>query len=207
MAHAGLDEIQVAPGAENSRWHRVRLHFGIEAFGVNAWGADAGKRVIEEHTETGPAAGRHEELYFVHSGRASFTVDGEEIDAPTGSFVHVPDPESKRGAIAEEDETIVLVIGAKRGQAFSPSTWEQSAPAWDAYNKRDYVEAARLFAEVLKRNPNNPGMLYNLGCCEALIGKLEPALQHVREAAAQNERLREAAKTDPDLESIRDLLG
>lgn len=207
MSHAGFDQIQVAPESGGSQWHRVRLHFGIEAFGVNAWGADTGKVVIEEHTETEPTAGGHEELYFVHSGRTTFTVGEEEIDAPAGTFVHVPDPESKRGAVAAEDGTIVLVIGAKRGDAFSPSVWEQSAPAWDAYRERNYVQATHLFAEALERAPDNPSILYNLGCCEALIGELEPALEHVRRAAAQDERLRDAAKTDPDLASIRSIPG
>jgi hypothetical protein len=41
-----------------------------------------------------------EELYFVHSGRARFELDGEQVDAPAGTFVFVP-PAVKRTAFAE----------------------------------------------------------------------------------------------------------
>ena len=56
-----------------------RRRIGVEAFGSNAWtGAKAGDRVVEEHKEEDG----HEELYFVASGRATFTLGDEEIDAP-----------------------------------------------------------------------------------------------------------------------------
>ena len=58
-------------------WVPVRKHFDIRAFGINAWIAEAdGDDVIGEHTEDSG----HEELYFVSAGRASFTVDGKEVD-------------------------------------------------------------------------------------------------------------------------------
>ena len=33
----------------------------------------------------------HEELYLVTAGAATFTVDGETVEAPSGTLVHVPD--------------------------------------------------------------------------------------------------------------------
>ena len=107
------------PGEAN--WKAVRHHFGIGAFGVNAWQAqEDGGNVIEPHDE----AGGHEELYVVLDGHASFTVDGEEIDAPAGTFVYVP-PEAKRRADGLTAGTTVLAIGAQRGVAFEPSAWER----------------------------------------------------------------------------------
>ena len=45
----------------------VRHHFGITAFGVNAWTArDAGDRIINEHDESEPDS--NEELYLVLRG-------------------------------------------------------------------------------------------------------------------------------------------
>src|SRR5215208_1723371 len=97
-------------------WHPVRRELGVTAFGVNGFSAEAaGDRVIEEHDELGGGAGHHEELYVVLSGRAAFTVDGEELDAPAGTLVHVPDPASRRGALAAEPNTVVLVVGAPPG--------------------------------------------------------------------------------------------
>jgi hypothetical protein len=64
----------------------VRHHFGITAFGVNAWIArEAGARVINEHDESEPDS--QEELYLVLRGRASFEVDGEQFDAASRSAV------------------------------------------------------------------------------------------------------------------------
>ena len=107
-------------------WRPVRHHLGIHAFGVNAWSAaSAGDEVIEDHVEAKDSPSRHEELYFVASGRATFKVDGEEVDAPAGTFVFVPDPESRRGATAAEADTTVLSFGAAPGQAYTVSEWER----------------------------------------------------------------------------------
>src|SRR5438128_12552991 len=83
-------------------WRAVRHHFGIRSFGVNAWtGANVGDRILNEHTETSDDVGEDEELYFVHSGRATFELDGERVDAPAGTFVFVP-PAGTRTGFAEE---------------------------------------------------------------------------------------------------------
>ncbi|MBD0318672.1 MAG: hypothetical protein ICV71_09100, partial [Thermoleophilia bacterium] len=112
---ARIDDVPTGPGAEGGTWYRIRLHFGISAFGVNGFRADAGGRVIEEHNEVGTSAGRHEELYVVLSGRARFSLAGEEVDAPVGTLVFVRDPETQRGAVAEENGTTVLVVGGRPG--------------------------------------------------------------------------------------------
>lgn len=103
-------------------WKPVRHHFGVQSFGINLMVApDAGDWVVEEHTEVDT---RHEELFFVSAGHATFLVDGQEVDAPAGTFVHVPDPEIARGARAVEPGTTVLAIGGEPGVAYTPSGWE-----------------------------------------------------------------------------------
>lgn len=124
---AHLDEIpsRGASDPEEPEWKPLRLHFGIEAFGVNAWVARAGgQTVIERHTEVEDSDTHHEELYFVSSGHATFTVGDETVEAPAGTFVFVPDPAVVREATARESGTTVLVVGASRGEAFTPSSWE-----------------------------------------------------------------------------------
>lgn len=125
-ANVHLDHIPtLASGPDEPEWKPVRLHFGISGFGINAWRArEAGQLVIERHTETEDSESSHEELYFVASGRATFVVEGETIDAPTGTFVFVPDPDSVREATAEEAGTVVLIVGGTPGEAFRPSPWE-----------------------------------------------------------------------------------
>src|SRR5437870_277913 len=83
-------------------WRAVRHHFGVRPFRVHAWtGGNGGERILNEATETSDHVGEDEELYFVHSGRATFELDGERVDAPAGTFVFVPPP-VKRTAFAEE---------------------------------------------------------------------------------------------------------
>jgi len=121
-----LDDIPtLASNLSEPEWKPLRLHFGIESFGVNAWRArEAGQLLIERHTETEDSETRHEELYVVTAGRATFEVDGESLDAPAGTLVHVPDPDSVRQAMADEAGTTVFVVGGAPGEAFSPSAWE-----------------------------------------------------------------------------------
>jgi hypothetical protein len=122
---AHISEIPSLPtDLVEAEWKPVRHHFGIRAFGTNAYVAlAAGEQVIEEHSE---GSGGHEELYFVASGRAAFTVAGEEIDAPAGTFVYVGDPVHVRGAVAQEPGTAVLAVGAPFGAPFSVRNWERA---------------------------------------------------------------------------------
>src|SRR5215213_7103735 len=83
----------------------VRRTLGITAFGINGYTADAGERAIEDHDETGAGSGGHEELYLVIAGSATFDLDGRDTPAPAGTMVFVPDPKTRRGAIATEDGT------------------------------------------------------------------------------------------------------
>jgi mannose-6-phosphate isomerase-like protein (cupin superfamily) len=72
----------------------VREHLGIQAFGMNAYKPGDEGTLIGEHDETGSG---QEELYIVLDGHATFELDGETIDAPTGTFVFVR-PEARRKA-------------------------------------------------------------------------------------------------------------
>lgn len=124
VAHVTAIPSPVEPEPGSYDWKPVRHHFGIGSFGVNANIANAGDWVIGEHTEVEASATRHEELFAVMSGHAVFTVAGEEVDAPAGTLVYVPDPEVMRSARALEDGTTVLAIGAEPGIAFTVSAWE-----------------------------------------------------------------------------------
>lgn len=107
------------------QWKPIRLHFGISGFGVNAWTAQAaGEEIIERHTETEDSDTGHQELYFVARGHATFVVDGEKVDAPQGTLVYVPDPDSVREATARDDDTLIVIVGGTPGEAFRPSGWE-----------------------------------------------------------------------------------
>jgi hypothetical protein len=107
-------------------WKPIRRHLGITSFGTNAYVArTAGAPVIDRHTERADSGTEHEELFLVVRGHAVFDVDGEQIDAPAGTLVFVPDPASSRSAVARESGTTVVVVGATPGAAFTVSDWER----------------------------------------------------------------------------------
>jgi hypothetical protein len=127
---AHLDDIEAVPGQRyvEGEWRPVRAELGIDAFGTNAYVADAGQLIVEEHDELDaddPGAS-HRELYVVLRGRAEFTLAGEAIDAPAGTFVYLHDPAVVRRAVAREDGTAILAVGGPAGRAFTPSEWEAS---------------------------------------------------------------------------------
>ena len=184
-------------------WHMIRSALGIEAFGINAWTATAdGQEVIGEHDEIGQGAGRHEELYVVVSGVARFTLDGEVVDAPAGTVVHVPSPTVRRSAVGDAGTTI-LVIGGRRGEAFEVSPWERSAEALRFWPTGDWERAIAVLLRQHVEHPENAGVLYNLACAEARHGRTDDALEHLCHAVELEPRFLENARDDGDLASIR----
>ena len=185
-------------------WAMVRSHFDIRSFGVNAYvAAEAGTEVIGEHDELGDEAGNHEELYFVSSGHATFTVNGDEIDAPSGTFVFVSDLAARRKAVAREPGTTVLIVGGKPGEAFTPSVWERQAPALMHFQKGEYEESAKAYEQLLADTPEYGTFLYNLACAESHLGRKQEALGHLRAAIERRPELRHGAVRDPDFDGIR----
>lgn len=184
-------------------WQPIRRALGATAFGVSAWtAAEAGDALIEEHDETTTAAGGHEELYLVLSGRATFTVAGEELDAPAGTLVLV-EVGTLRGAVAAEPSTTVLVIGGKPGAALPVSPFEHYYAAQPAYDAGDYDHAVEIAGEALRDWPDHPVVHYQLACYHALAGRLDEARRSLDIAFAGDERTRAWAAEDEDLAALR----
>ena len=181
-------------------WIPIRRHFGIGAFGVNAWTGDDGADVIGAHDE---ARLEHEELYVVVSGRAEFTIGDDVVDAPTGTLVFVRDPTARRGAVARQDGTAVLTVGARPGEAFRPSVWEENADVLPLFEAGKYGEAAERLRAAHERDPEAAGILYNLACAEARLGDSNAALEHLRRAIEVDPDARELARHDSDFDSLR----
>lgn len=198
-AVAHLDEIdELTDGREP--WRPVRHHFGITSFGVTAWtGRDVGDRIINEHDEKDD----NEELYFVHRGRARFEFDGEQVDAPEGTFVFAK-PGARRTAFAEEPETTILALGGTPGEAYVPDGWELWAPVGPLYQAGKYAEAADMARDIVEAHPDYPALVYNLACCESLAGRREDAVRHLRSAIERSAQLRRLAVEDDDVAAIRD---
>jgi mannose-6-phosphate isomerase-like protein (cupin superfamily) len=202
-AVAQLEDIEeIDDGREPMR--PVRHHFGIQAFGINAWtGRETGDRIINEHDEADVADGQ-EELYFVHSGRARFELDGESLDAPAGTFVFVR-PSVKRTAFAEEPNTTLIALGGVPGKAYQADGFEVWAPLHPLYQAGRYDEAADRGKALVDEHPEYRGLAYNVACVESLAGRKEDAIEHLRMATeGTDDRLRDLIAKDTDFDPIRD---
>jgi tetratricopeptide (TPR) repeat protein len=198
---AHVDDLDAIPISHGLVWRPVRRRFDVRAFGVNAYTSEeVGDQVVEEHTESQLG---HEEIYLVLRGKATFTLDGEELDLDAGTLVHIQDPEVKRVAISRETDTTVLALGGKPGQAYAVSAWEAMFAAMPATRRGDWDEAIRLHREALAERPDHPALLYNLACVEARAGRSVDALTHLARAVELEPKWGAYARTDTDFASIR----
>jgi hypothetical protein len=199
---AGLDELEAFPLGENGPvWRPVRRHFDIGAFGVNVYtGANPGDPVISEHSE---AMNGHEELYLVTAGHAVFIIDGEEIDAPAGTFIFV-DPEISRAAVAKASNTAILVVGGRRGEAFQVSAWEVSLAAFGYLRAGADDQGLEIMKSALERDPEAWPVHYNFACYESLAGRTEEIFGHLCRAIQLNPKAQELAREDSDFAAVRD---
>jgi tetratricopeptide (TPR) repeat protein len=183
-------------------WRPIRRTLGVTGFGVAAYtGVAKGDEVIEPHDELSPGAGGHEELYFVARGHATFTIDGEPVDAPAGALILIP-PGTRREAHAVVDDTTVLVVGGVEGSV-KTSPFEYWYAAEPAYAAGDYEQAIAIASEGLADHADNPTLNYQLACYHALAGHAAEAIVHLQTAIAANPETREWAANDEDFDVIR----
>ncbi len=193
----GLDELPDLPGPGTLRWRPVRSTLDLHAFGANAYTAsEAGADIVEPHVEE-----EHEELYFVHSGAARFTLDGETFDAPAGTYVAVTDPGVHRHAVALEAGTTLLSFGGP--PSFAPSRWEWTFRATGLRAQGDVEGASRALAEAAERFPADGAVPYELACLEASQGRFEEAEAALRHAVALQPETAQWALEDDELAPLR----
>jgi hypothetical protein len=194
---ARLDDIE-----RRGRSIPVREHFGIHAFGVNAYTPGEDGTLINDHDEAGSG---QEELYVVLEGNATFEVDGETFEAPAGTFVSVP-PESRRKATGEGT---VLALGAKPGEAYQALDWGEAWPlhseSMTAYGEQRYADALDAVRRGLELFPDHPGLNYNYACFATLAGETgDETFAHLRRSVELFPPFRDQARVDDDLAAVRD---
>ena len=103
-AKGSIDEMGEGPG-----FRRIRRELEVKAFGVNALIYPPGQEgFLHYHDE-------QDELYFVHRGRASFEVDGEEFELGPGGVVYVESTTPRKINNRTDEELVVLAVGGKEG--------------------------------------------------------------------------------------------
>lgn len=104
------DELESVPGGG---LYKVRRALGATAFGINELrfpGGASGFQHDESQTE-------HEEVYFIISGDAIFTVDDDDIEVVPGDYLRV-DPLAERSFVAGGDGVRILVVGARKPEVY-----------------------------------------------------------------------------------------
>ena len=195
--HAHLDDIE-----RRGRSIPVREHFGISAFGVNAFTPNEEGTLINDHDEAGSG---QEELYVVLDGSATFEVDGETFEALAGTFVAVR-PESRRKATGTGT---VLALGGKPGEAYQALDWGEAWPFHEesltAYREQRYADAVDAVRRGLEHSPDQPGLNFNYACFSSLAGEIDDqTFSHLRRSVELFPPFREQARTDEDLAAVRD---
>jgi tetratricopeptide (TPR) repeat protein len=198
---AHLDDLEEVVD-DQSHFRPVRLSLGITAFGATTWSAHAaGDPIVNEHDPGDPTA--DQELFVVLRGHAVFEVDGDSVDAPTGTFVYAS-PGVRRSALAKEPGTEILLIEGTPGRAYEPRGWELWAPLAPLYGSGEYNQVADRLRVAIKSHPQYALLFYNLACCESLTGRTAEALDHLGRAIELSEEFRANARDDADLDAIRE---
>lgn len=192
--------------AEDDRGYvRLRHDLDVGAFGVSAsFQRKAGELLIREHDENGPGSDGHEEIYVIVQGSATFTIDGEKVDAPQGTTIFVRNPASMRGAVATSDDTIVFAAGGRRGEAYRLPPGAAAHGFFEAHQAGEYDTALAALNRALEIYPGNALLLYNVACTEALLGDSDAALTALAESVSKWAPYKELAREDDDFASVRE---
>ena len=101
--------------------------------------------------------------------------------------------------LATREGTTLLAFGGRPGQAWRVTPGEALREFFPLHEAKDFEGAAAVAREVLEDYPGNGLALYNLACCESLLGRADDAFEHLEAALGVAHSLAENAKTD-DLE-------
>jgi quercetin dioxygenase-like cupin family protein len=191
-----LDDVEgIAWHGTELRWHPLRRALGAHMVGLAAFSAErTGQQVVEPHDEDSHGRG-HQEVYVVVRGRALFTLDGEELDAPTGTFVMV-EPFVRREAVALDPDTAVLAIGG-------PPTFEPSGSEWieraRPLVRSDPARARQVLDELRSEQPSSPALAIGEAMYAVGQGNEDVARAELRAILERDPSLREPLLMDPDL--------
>ncbi len=114
-----IDEFEEMEGSGGATWRLARKSLGAEAFGFNVVDIEAGGQ-IPAHDHTGD---EQEEVFIVLDGQGTIVTDGEEHDAPAGTFCRFA-PEVNRTILNKSDANVrVLLIGVPVDSGYQGMGW------------------------------------------------------------------------------------
>jgi len=113
------DEFERMEGSGDCTWLLARKALGTQAFGYNLVEIGPGGQ-IPEHDE---GQSGQVELYAILEGEAVMLLDGEEHEAPAGTFASI-EPAATRQILNRSDAKVVaLLIGVEPEGGYQPMSW------------------------------------------------------------------------------------
>jgi mannose-6-phosphate isomerase-like protein (cupin superfamily) len=103
-AFSSLDELGDGPG-----FRKVRQPLGVTAFGVNGVVYPPNYPGVSHYHD------HQDELYFVHRGTATFSMDNQDYEVAEGGLVHVESTTPRRVSNLTNDDLVVFIVGGKGG--------------------------------------------------------------------------------------------
>jgi quercetin dioxygenase-like cupin family protein len=114
-----VDEFEEMEGSGSATWRLARKSLDGGSFGFNVVDIAPGGQ-IPEHNHTGD---NQEEVYIVLDGRATIIADGEEHEAPAGTYLRAA-PEVNRTIRNDAEATVrALLIGVPVDSGYTPMSW------------------------------------------------------------------------------------
>jgi uncharacterized cupin superfamily protein len=114
-----IEEFEEMEGSGGATWRLARKTLGAEAFGFNVVDIEAGGE-IPAHDHTGD---NQEEVFVILEGDGTILTDGEEHDAPAGTFCRFA-PEVNRTIRNRSDANVrALLIGVPVDSGYTGMGW------------------------------------------------------------------------------------
>jgi quercetin dioxygenase-like cupin family protein len=114
-----VDEFEEMEGSGGATWRLARKTLGAESFGFNVVDIEAGGQ-IPAHDHTG---NDQEEVFIILEGQGTIVTDGEEHDAPVGTYCRLA-PAVNRTILNKSDAPVrALLIGVPVKSGYQPMSW------------------------------------------------------------------------------------
>jgi quercetin dioxygenase-like cupin family protein len=114
-----IDQFEEMEGSGGATWRLARKTLGAESFGFNVVDIEAGGQ-IPAHDHTGDP---QEEVFVILDGQGTIVADGEEHEAPAGTFCRFA-PEVNRTIRNDSEATVrALLIGVPVDSGYHGMAW------------------------------------------------------------------------------------
>ena len=146
--------------------------------------------MIEEHDELGAGAGATRGALRRPRGSRALQRGRRGARRPRGTLVFVRDPATRRGAVASEADTTVLVVGGTVGKAFEPSPWESWLEAQPFYEAKEFEPRRGSCCGEPRRASRTTRTSSTTRLLRGARGQARAALEHLTRAIELDPRVR-----------------